>query len=114
MQQKDRLFQLIAPWAKWYRWLKWLAIVQIIATFALPIFWPNLDTGIWLLSFAFFAFWLSSYALVRLAHHHNPEQKGISGWIVGSWENLLFIIWFAVLLAIALLFFKLVTFMWSA
>jgi hypothetical protein len=113
MQHKHRLFKLIAPWAKWYRLFKWLSIIQLIATFALPVIWPDLDTGVWLLSFAFFAFWLSSYALVRMAHHHDPEASGFKGWLAAHWENALFVIWVGVIFAILLLFFKLVNFMWG-
>jgi hypothetical protein len=114
MEYKHRIFKSIEPWAKWYRVFKWLAIIQVVVTFSLPVVLPELDTGVWLLSFAFFALWLSSYALVRLAHHHNPDAKGLRGWVNGLWENILFITWVVVLLSIILLFFKLVAFMWSA
>lgn len=113
MKQKDKLFQLIAPWASWYRSFKWLAIAQFILTLVLPIVFPELDTGVWLLSFACFAFWLSSYALVRLAHHHQPDKRGLTGWLINIWENILVLTWFVILLAILFLFFKLATFMWS-
>jgi hypothetical protein len=93
-----------------YRVFKWLAIVQLLVTVAMPLIWPELDTILWLVSFTLFAFWLANYALVRMAFLHNPDQKGLSGWINRMWENLLFLSWLGLLISIVILFIKLAAF----
>ncbi len=111
MKSKDRLFEIMTPWAAWYRVFKVLAVIQLLVSILLPFVLPDLDTGLWLLSFALLAFWLSNYALLRLTLHHNPNRHGLVGWFLGLWENLLFIIWLGVLLAIVLLIIKTINLM---
>ena len=110
---KQRVFTFIAPLARHYRVLKVLSGLLILMAFATPVIWPKLDTGIWLLLFALFGFSLSTYALLRLAHHHDPKRKGVIAWFVHLGENLIFVSWFLVLFAIVLLVIKLVLFMWQ-
>lgn len=112
MKLKDQVFDAIRPYAKHYRVFKVLSVLQLLLTMAIPVVWPDIDTAMWLLSFAFFAFWLSNYSLLRLAHWHDPNQKGIRGWLTGSWENLLFLSWIALAASIVFFILKTALFIW--
>lgn len=110
MKLKQQVFRRIQPIAQNYRLFKWLAIIQFLISAVMPVVWPDLDTILWLVSFTLFAFWLANYALLRMAFLHNPDQKGLSGWINRMWENLLFLSWLGLLIAIVILFIKLAIF----
>lgn len=110
MQYKHRVFKWIRPWSKVYRVLKVLSIIQLLITIALPLVWSEMETGIWWLSFVLFAFWLSNYALIRMAHYYEEDRKGVRGWIIGLWENLLFLVYLLVFFVLLLLCFKLFMF----
>ena len=54
MKLKDQVFDAIRPYAKHYRVFKVLSVLQLLLTMAIPVVWPDIDTAMWLLSFAFF------------------------------------------------------------
>lgn len=112
MKLKHSLFQRLKSLSGHYRIFKYLAIVQIIITIALPVIWTDMDTGLWLLSLAVFAFWMSNYALLRMAHHYDPQRRGFLGWVNGLWENLLVITWAILFAAMIFLSVKLILFIW--
>lgn len=113
MKLKDRVFSTIQPYAKYYRVFKTLSVIQLLVTFAIPIIWEDIDTALWLLSFAFFAFWLSNYSLLRMAHWHDPNRTGLSGWLNSTWENLLFLSWIALAASIVFFILKTALFIWN-
>lgn len=92
-QLKARIFAALGRFTSWYRLFKVLATAQFLVTLMLPIFFKQLSTVTWLLSFALFAFFVASYALLRMAHHHDPNRKGLRGWFAHSWENLILAVW---------------------
>ena len=110
---RQKIFSHITPLARYYRVVKVLAVLQCLVTIGSILIWPTIDTALWLLLLALFGFLLSSYALLRLAHHHEPNRKGLLAWFIHLWENLIFISWLLVALAIVILVFKLVLFMWQ-
>lgn len=110
MQLKQKFFSKLAPWSKYYRVFKVLSVLQFLLCVAIPIAVPDLNTGYWMLSFTLFLFWLSTYALVRLAHHHQPDAKGFKGWFTHKWETFLFVSWLIVAVSIVFFSFKLLMF----
>lgn len=112
MTFKHRLFQRLKPITTYYGYFKWLSILQTIVTVVLPIAMPDIDTAMWMLSLSLLAFWLSNYALLRMAHHYTPERKGLIGWINNLWENLLVIGWAILLISIVYLSLKLIVYLW--
>jgi hypothetical protein len=108
MRLKRAFFVRLAPWAKHYRILKVLSVLQLLICIAIPIFLPKLNTGYWFLSFTLFTFWLSTYALVRLVHHHRADATGMRGWINHQWETILFLIWLITAFGVVLFSIKLV------
>lgn len=112
MQFKHTLFKRLTPITRHYNLFMILAIAQLIGTVALPLIWSDLDTAKWMLSLALFAFWLSNYALLRMAFHYDPERKGLFGWINGMWENLLVISWGLLLISVVFLIVKLALEIW--
>ncbi|MEJ2043979.1 MAG: hypothetical protein P8X74_09055 [Reinekea sp.] len=111
MKIKHAVFSRLVPWSRHYRAFKVLAILQLLVCIVLPVAAPDLDNAFWFLSLTLFGFWLSTYALIRLAHHYNPEAKGVSGWITHQWENILFIGWMVIAFAIAAFVVKLVLYL---
>lgn len=113
MKLKQQVFTTIEPWASAYRLFKWLAVFQFLVCVVLPVAWLAMESVIWLASFTLFAFWLANYALLRMAHHHEPNRKGLSGWVARMWENLLFVAWLATFVAVIVLVVKLALFQWT-
>lgn len=107
---KTRLFTMLQPISPWYRLFKVLATAQFMVTLLLPVFLKDLQTVSWLLSFALFAFFVSSYALLRMAAHFQGERTGIRGWLAKTWENLVLIVWVILLLLMAIGVIKLIIF----
>jgi len=113
MKLKHTLFKAVMPISGWHKALKILSVIQAAIVVVLPIAMKDLDTGIWLLNLSLFGFWLSSYAVLRLAYHHPPDQTGIKAWFISIWETAIFICWGLVLIALVILIFKLIFFMRS-
>lgn len=112
MTFKHRLFQHLQPVTQYYRIFKWLSLMQTVVTVVLPVVMPDIDTALWMLSLSLLAFWLSNYALLRMAHHHEPDRKGLLGWLNNLWENLLVISWAILFISIAYLSIKLLLLLW--
>ena len=110
MRLKKKCFMRLVPWSGYYRVVKFLAVAQLLISIAIPLAMPHLNTGYWFLSFMLFIFWLSSYALLRLVHHHQADASGVRGWFSQQWENVLFISWLLIALLTVLLSIKLALF----
>ncbi|WP_040557730.1 hypothetical protein [Reinekea blandensis] len=111
MTFKHQLFQRLQPFARHYALFKWLSLAQAIGTVLLPLIMPDIETALWMLSLALLAFWLSNYALLRMAHHYQADRKGLLAWVNNLWENLLVISWAVLLVSIIYLVIKLVLYL---
>lgn len=107
MKLKQRLFRYLSPWARHYPVFIALAVAQLLISLALLLFWPDIDTSLWLLSFTLFGFWLANYALLRMVAAYQPDRRGFIGWCINGWENLLFISWLALSLYVLFMVVKL-------
>ena len=105
MKMKTRIYRFIKPIAHLYPVPVFLAMAQAVFTFVLPLIYPGLDAAYWLLSFSGCAFWLTSFVLLKQAHHTAEPAKGFKARIRNYWENLMFMLWLitSVLLVIWLL-----------
>lgn len=102
MKLKKATYRFIKPVAHFYPMFVALAIAQAVFTFILPLIYPQLDAAYWLLSFSGCAFWLTSFVLLKQAHHARQSEKGFKARIRNSWENLMFSIWLITFLLLIL------------
>ena len=114
MKTKKIVLKKLIPIAYFSKPLKILAVIQFVITLLTPVFIGQLDTGLWLISLALFGFWLASAAVLDLAKNYTEDRNGIQGWFKNSWENLIFVLWFAVVSALLLFAIKLLFFMQSS
>lgn len=100
----------LQPYARAAKLFLWLAAGLGLSTIALPVFWPQIDTAVWLLVLSLFAFTLINFALFSLAKHYRDTHTGVFGWVRNGWQNLVFLSWLLTLLALIYLVLKVVLF----
>jgi hypothetical protein len=107
---KQRVFTLLEPLAKWHAPFGYIGTGLFLGSILLPIVQPQTDAVWWLLSLSLSASCWSTYALLKQAYDYRPRPRGLLGWLIGLWQNLIFWAWLLVVAVLVILVAKLLFF----
>lgn len=110
MNFKQRVFTGLEPLAKWHGLFGYVGTGLFFGSILLPLVHPQTEAVWWLLTLSLSAGSWSTYALLKQAYDYRPIPRGLRGWFIGLWQNLLFWGWLLVVSALAAFVAKLLLF----